>query len=277
MKPTLVLSKRAASQKPLCRSISSFVRTKPITALAAALVATAFASNPANAAIFYWDPDQNGANGANGGTGLWTTGSTWSTNYNSSGTSTAWVSGNDAYFYSSASNVTLDASTTAGNLLFNPNGTTISGTNGAILTLTGGSIQSQNSSVSGTNTISANLAGKAFTIENYGNAVGANTRLLLTGSDSFTSGYLIVRNGQLAIGGTGKVIFSSGVGYASIGDYSASSYAGYAGMVDVKDSAVMNWNGGGFIVGAGNSSVGILKITGLPERLHSLPITPPAA
>ncbi len=135
-------------------------------------------------AALSWDPGATGS-GSNGGSGTWSTGSWWNGSVDG-----PWVGGTDAAFSGGATpTVSLGGPITANNLFFNSTGYSITG---STLTLTGGTVNLKNSSVSAT--IGSIIAGSAGLTQTGTGTLTLNGPNTYTGTTTVSSGTLLINN-----------------------------------------------------------------------------------
>ncbi|MEO5916417.1 MAG: autotransporter-associated beta strand repeat-containing protein [Luteolibacter sp.] len=198
-----------------------------------AFIALTFAIiSPAQAASFYWDGTDTGAN-SNGGAGIWDTSSLNWDNALNSGTSVAWgnTTSDTAVYGSASGTVTLVSSgipggtVTLGGLIFNSGNYVIGNVAGnGTLDFGGvtGSINSVSQNTGVTNTINSNLAGSgapSVTIAANGDLTatggGVSGRLTLNGSNTGLTNGMTITSGLVsfssaAAAGGGPITLSGG-------------------------------------------------------------------
>ncbi len=178
--------------------------------LSSAVVIAAAMCGAARGATVLWDGDATGSNNSLsgvglGGSGIWDNGPTanW---WNGSGADSIWNSGDTAVFAGTAGTVTLGASVTAGNLVFNTTGYTVaSAVPASTLTLSPNAIINLNgrSGAAVNATISSQLAGASGLTLN-GN--GGTLKLNFGGTQALT-GALTIHSGTLQVNGFDKASF----------------------------------------------------------------------
>ena len=219
------------------------------------------------AANYYWDPSKSNTDPGSGGTGIWDTTSTF---WKLAGTSgdVVWpnTTANTADFAGTAGTVTLGSAITAGGLIFDTAGyslTTVNG--GTTYTLTLGS---SGIAVNSTSSTATQLSGTV-------SAAALPISIAAGGAFSYTSG-TFSSSGKTVFSGTSGTVTGGTASFAGTENFDtgASNYGGVQGATLINTAGTMTFTpntGNAFYIGGSNVS-GVnstLNVTGGTVQVSS--------